>query len=61
MTSSEAIINVIEVKRPELDAQLVAESVAFQLEKQIAFFSDEALLVKEVAGSYTVTIPTFST
>lgn len=37
MTSSEAAINVVEIKRPELDAQLVAESVAFQLEKQIAF------------------------
>lgn len=37
MTRSEATINVVEVKRPELDAQLVAESVAFQLEKQIAF------------------------
>jgi small subunit ribosomal protein S3 len=37
MTSSEASINVVEIKRPELDAQLVAESVAFQLEKQIAF------------------------
>lgn len=37
MTNSEASINVVEIKRPELDAQLVAESVAFQLEKQIAF------------------------
>jgi small subunit ribosomal protein S3 len=37
MTRSEATVNVIEVKRPELDAQLVAESVAFQLERQIAF------------------------
>ena len=37
MTRSEAAINVVEVKRPELDAQLVSEGVAFQLEKQIAF------------------------
>ena len=37
MTPSEATINVIEIKRPELDAQLVAEGVAFQLEKNIAF------------------------
>jgi small subunit ribosomal protein S3 len=37
MTSSEAAINVVEIKQPALDAQLVAESVAFQLEKQIAF------------------------
>jgi small subunit ribosomal protein S3 len=37
MTKSDATINVVEIKRPELDAQLVAESVAFQLEKQVAF------------------------
>ena len=37
MTRSEVALNVIEVKRPELDAQLVSESVAFQLERQIAF------------------------
>lgn len=37
MTKSEAGIFVIEVKRPELDAQLVAESIAFQLEKQVSF------------------------
>ncbi len=37
MTSSEVNVDVKEVKRPELDAQLVAESVAFQLERQIAF------------------------
>lgn len=37
MTNSEVALNVIEIKRPELDAQLVAESVAFQLEKQVMF------------------------
>jgi small subunit ribosomal protein S3 len=37
MTRFEVAVNVIEVKRPELDAQLVSEAVAFQLEKQIAF------------------------
>lgn len=35
MTKFEATINVIEVKRAELDAQLVSEGVAFQLEKQM--------------------------
>ena len=30
------------------------------LEKQISFFSDEKLLVRKVAGSFMVTIPTFS-
>lgn len=30
-------VNIIEVKRPDLDAQLVAESIAAQLEKRAAF------------------------
>ena len=30
-------INIVEVHRPELTAQLVAESIAMQLEKRIAF------------------------
>ena len=30
-------INIIEVHRPELNAQLVAESIALQLEKRVAF------------------------
>lgn len=30
-------VNVIEVKRPETDAQLVAENVAFQLERRVSF------------------------
>jgi small subunit ribosomal protein S3 len=37
MTSRKTTINVMEIKRPELDAQLVAEGVAMQLEKQIGF------------------------
>ena len=32
-----AAINIVEVKAPELDAQLVAENVAQQLEKRISF------------------------
>jgi small subunit ribosomal protein S3 len=37
MTDRKAFVNVMEIKRPELDAQLVAEGVAMQLEKQIGF------------------------
>ncbi len=37
MTGRKTTINVMEIKRPELDAQLVAEGVAMQLEKQIGF------------------------
>jgi small subunit ribosomal protein S3 len=36
-SSSEIIINILEVRRPEVDAQLVAENVAMQLEKRVAF------------------------
>jgi small subunit ribosomal protein S3 len=31
------IINIVEVKKPEIDAQLMSESVAAQLEKRISF------------------------
>jgi len=37
ITTKEVYINIIEVRKPELDAQLVAENVALQLERRIAF------------------------
>ncbi len=37
LTGREVFINIQEVHRPELDAQLVAESVAMQLERRVAF------------------------
>lgn len=37
ITNKEFVIDIEEVKVPALNAQLVAESVAFQLEKRIAF------------------------
>ena len=36
-TGMPSSVNVIEVKQPDLNAQLVAESIAAQLEKRIAF------------------------
>jgi len=36
-TKREVFIDIQEVHRPELDAQLVAESIALQLEKRVAF------------------------
>ena len=36
-TKREVHINIQEMQRPELDAQLVAESIALQLEKRVAF------------------------
>ena len=36
-TKNEIVLNIVEVKRPELDAVLIAENVALQLEKRVAF------------------------
>ncbi len=36
-TGKDVYINILEVTRPELDAQLVSEHIAVQLEKRIAF------------------------
>ncbi len=37
MTGRPVVVNVIEVKNPDLNAQLVAESIAAQLEKRVSF------------------------
>ena len=37
LTDNEVFINIQEVRKPEVDAQLVAESVALQLERRVAF------------------------
>lgn len=37
MTNSEVVLNIVEVRKPEIDAQLVAESVAQQLERRVGF------------------------
>ncbi len=37
LTNRESVIDIQEVRRPEADAQLVAENVAMQLERRIAF------------------------
>jgi small subunit ribosomal protein S3 len=37
MKGREAFINIHEVRRPDLDAQLVAENIALQLERRVAF------------------------
>jgi small subunit ribosomal protein S3 len=37
LTDKEVVINIVEVKRPETNAQLVSENVALQLEKRVAF------------------------
>ena len=37
MTKSEVHINIVEVRKPEIDATLVAQSIAQQLERRVAF------------------------
>lgn len=37
MTGKQMYINIQEIRRPELDVQLVAENIALQLERRIAF------------------------
>src|SRR3970040_329766 len=37
MTDSEVHINIVEVRKPEIDASLVAASIAQQLERRVAF------------------------
>jgi small subunit ribosomal protein S3 len=37
MTSSDVNINIVEIRKPEIDATLVAENIAQQLERRIAF------------------------
>ena len=37
LTESETHLNIIEVRKPEVDAQLVSESVAQQLERRVSF------------------------
>lgn len=37
MTGKEIYVDIVEIKQPETDAQLVAESVALQLERRVSF------------------------
>jgi small subunit ribosomal protein S3 len=37
LTASEVAINIVEVRKPEVDATLVADSIAQQLERRVAF------------------------
>ncbi len=37
MTGSEVHLNIVEIRKPEIDAKLVAEGVAQQLERRVAF------------------------
>jgi len=37
MTESEVHLNIVEIRKPEIDAALVAESIALQMERRVSF------------------------
>jgi small subunit ribosomal protein S3 len=37
MTGSDVALNIVEIRKPEIDAKLVAENIAQQLERRVAF------------------------
>lgn len=37
LTASEVVLNIVEVRKPEIDATLVADAIAQQLERRVAF------------------------
>jgi small subunit ribosomal protein S3 len=37
MTNSEVSLNIVEIRKPEIDAKLIAESISQQLERRVAF------------------------
>ena len=41
--NSEVSLNIIEIRKPELDAKLVADGIAQQLERRVAFRNYEAV------------------
>src|SRR3546814_20018270 len=37
MTRTDVVLNIVEIRKPEIDAKLVAENIAQQLERRVAF------------------------
>ena len=37
MTNGEVMLNIVEIRKPEIDAKLIAENIAQQLERRVAF------------------------
>jgi small subunit ribosomal protein S3 len=37
MTKGEVMLNIVEIRKPEIDAKLIAENIAQQLERRVAF------------------------
>jgi len=51
ITTRKTFVNVMEIKRPELDAQLCAENIAMQLEKQVSFRRAMKRVIERTMGS----------
>jgi small subunit ribosomal protein S3 len=60
LTGKQVSVNILEVKHPEVDAQLIAENIAAQLEKRISFrrAMKQALLRAEKLGALGVRMRT---
>jgi ribosomal protein S3 len=56
ITASDVVINIVEIRKPELDATLVAESIAQQLERRVAFRRAMKRAVKSRAWSGTARV-----
>lgn len=51
MTKKEVILNVVEVVRPEMDAQLIANSIARQLERRASFRRVQKIAIQRALRS----------
>lgn len=51
LTSKDIVLNVVEVKKPELDAKLVADSVAQQLENRASFRRVQKMAIQRAMRS----------
>ncbi len=51
LTNKEIILNVVEIKKPELDAKLVAESIAKQLENRASFRRVQKMAIQRAMRS----------
>ncbi|HBU08552.1 MAG TPA: 30S ribosomal protein S3, partial [Candidatus Omnitrophica bacterium] len=51
MIKQEIAVDIIEVKNPAIDAQLVSENVALQLEKRIAFRRAMKRAIEQALGA----------
>ncbi len=47
MIDSDVHLNIVEIRKPELDARLVAENISQQLERRVAFRRANGLIYDE--------------